>query len=994
MIKITDFKIGTQLKIGFGIILLLILILGAISWRQSNLIARQTDDMYQHPLKVRRALSEINIDALAMRLEFSKILLSNDRKSQQDALSKIKLHQANAEQSFGILSTQYLGPKVDVEEANKSFLNWVSSLEVFRDEILAGKSKEELINLDKMVEMEKASQKVFEAIGTIDDFAYAKGEQLYASSIKLKQDLSRQLVVILLIILLLAFLITTILIRNINRPVSELIRVTALFRKGKMGTRSNYVSQNEFGILSGSFNNLAETIEKEMSFRDCTAKLNTGMLKGLETKTPVHQVLGILMKLTNAQVGAIYLLNDRKSHFENIESIGMESSKKNSFSASDFEGELGIALASKKVEFIKQIPSETHHTLAAVTGNFRPKEIITIPLLDKQTVIAMISLASLHEFDSQSVRLVSDMHAPLTTWLNALISSRKIQQLGESLKFQNMELETQKTELTSQASELLEQNTELEMQKKQLNESNQLKSNFLSNMSHELRTPLNSVIALSGVLNRRLETKIPDEEYSYLGVIERNGKLLLSLINDILDLSRIEAGHEEIQSNKFNINSLVHEVIELIEPQAKQKNIGLTFNPDTSLPILRSDYEKCRHILQNIVANAIKFTDSGGITICTKADKQCIFVEVTDTGIGIDNEFLSQIFEEFRQADNSNSRKHGGTGLGLSIAKKYAAFLGGNIAVESEIGKGSKFTLKLPIEPPFPEEDSRQEDAYPIFEPIVPFGDESEQKWGEKTIMLVEDSEAAIIQMKEMLASQGYQVMVAQNGEQALNQVALKTPDAMILDLMMPEVDGFEVLRRIRENEETAQLPVIILTAKFVTKEELAFLKHNHIYQLIQKGDINKDQLLKALSKMVFKEKSGPIKTEKRAVPTFTNREPIILVVEDNPDNMLTIKALLDGFGEILEATDGLKGIEMALEHVPNLILMDIAIPEMNGIEVLRLMRETKQLKNVCIIAVSASAMKGDKEHFIACGFDDYISKPIDSQIFEQIITNALGIKS
>ncbi len=991
--NIRDLKIGTQLKLGFGLILLLILILGALSWWQSNQIAQQTDDLYNHPLKVRRALSDIKTDALSIRVEFLNILLSNDDPARHASLTNMTLLQADAEQNFNILSSQYLGPKTDVEEAHNAFINWTSSLEGFKNEVFADKSKDELNRLDERIELEKIGQKVFETIKKIDVFALKKGDLLYSSSIILEQTLSRQLATILVSILILSFLIIAILIRNFDRPVSEMIRVTQLFAKGKMETRSSYFSGNEFGDLSSSFNNLAEILEKEMSFRDRASKLNNGMLKGLESKNPINQVLGILMKQTNSQVGAVYLINDRNTHFENVESIGMESAKKNSFSASDFEGEFGIALASQNVELIKNIQVDTHHTLATVTCDFRPKEIITIPLLDKQTVVAMISLASLHEFDSQSIRLVSDMQAPLTTWLNALIASKKIQQLGENLKFQNIELESQKKELAAQANELLQQNSELEVQKKQLNESNQLKTNFLSNMSHELRTPLNSVIALSGVLNRKLANKIPDEEYSYLDVIERNGKLLLALINDILDLSRIEAGFEEIQADRFNVNSLVHEVIDLIQSQAQQKNIGLTFEANDNLPIILSDYEKCRHIVQNIVANAIKFTDAGAVSIRTLTDNKSLLVEVSDTGIGIEKEFISQIFEEFRQADNSNSRKHGGTGLGLSIAKKYAAFLGGDITVESEKGKGSKFTLRLPIDHVFSEATGHYEHIHPIYVSGDSRHDKKEHKWGEKTILLVEDSEAAIIQMKEMLSSQGYQVLIAQNGGQALDQIALKTPDALILDLMMPEVDGFEVLRRIRENEVTAQLPVIILTAKYVTKEELAFLKHNHIHQLIQKGDISKDQLLKALSEMIFSEKADNKIPEKKQIIPHQDGDPVILVVEDNPDNMLTIKALLSGYGTILEAIDGLKGIELALEHVPNLILMDIAIPEMNGIEVLRKMRETELLKNVCIIAVSASAMKGDKEHFISCGFDDYISKPIDHQIFEQIITNALGIK-
>ena len=170
----------------------------------------------------------------------------------------------------------------------------------------------------------------------------------------------------------------------------------------------------------------------------------------------------------------------------------------------------------------------------------------------------MISLSSLTGFDVVAIRLITDMQSTLTAWMNAILSSRKIRLLSDNLQMQNRELESQKTELASQAHELLEQNAELEMQKKQLDESNHLKSSFLSNMSHELRTPLNSVIALSGVLNRRLENIIPPEEYSYLHVIERNGKQLLMLINDILDLSRIESGYEEIQVNRFDVNQLLN----------------------------------------------------------------------------------------------------------------------------------------------------------------------------------------------------------------------------------------------------------------------------------------------------------------------------------------------------------------------------------------------------------------------------------------------------
>ena len=558
----------------------------------------------------------------------------------------------------------------------------------------------------------------------------------------------------------------------------------------------------------------------------------------------------------------------------------------------------------------------------------------------------------------------------------------------QQLEYQNNELEAQKRVLSTQTNELKEQNVELEMQKKQLDEASRMKTSFLSNMSHELRTPLNSVIALSGVLNRRLAGKVPDEEYSYLDVIERNGRQLLMLINDILDLSRIESGHEEIEIRKFNVSDLIQEVVRMIEPQAQQKSIYLRYHPDGQLPELNCDYGKCQHILQNLVANAVKFTEKGGVDITAEAKADTIHIRVADTGIGIGQEHLPHIFDEFRQADGSNSRKYGGTGLGLAIAKKYADMLGGSVAVESTPDKGSGFTLILPLQCVLGDAYNNKDYYKTTIQPGGLIPQLADTK--DKTILLVEDAEAVIIQMKDMLSAQGYKIMVARNGNEALEQISHTIPDAMILDLMMPGVDGFEVLKRIREGEKTDHLPVIILTAKYVTKEELAFLKNNGILQLIQKGDINKDQLLAAVSGMMFpvtKVQKAPVVKQPRA---SLSGIPVVMVVEDNPDNMLTIKALLDGKCNVVEAEDGLSVVDLAMVHQPHLILMDIALPNMNGIEVLAELRAVKSLEHIPVIAVSASAMKGDKEDFLAYGFDNYISKPIDNVLFEKTIKEYL----
>ncbi len=428
-------------------------------------------------------------------------------------------------------------------------------------------------------------------------------------------------------------------------------------------------------------------------------------------------------------------------------------------------------------------------------------------------------------------------------------------------------------------------------------------------------------------------------------------------------------------------------MVELIYPQAAQKNISLRYNEERDLPPIKSDYIKCRHILQNVVANAVKFTETGGVEVSAEEKDDTIRITVSDTGIGIAQEHLPLIFEEFRQGDGSNSRRYGGTGLGLAIAKKYTEMLGGKIEVKSKRGEGSHFTIILPLY--FAASPEKVEPYISLSSPNN-FSSPTEYDHS-KNILLVEDSETVIIQMKDILTQEGYNTLVAHNGNEALRQIEQQVPDAMILDLMMPDVDGFEVLKRIREQEKTSHLPVIILTAKYVTKAELAFLKHNGIHQLIQKGDINKEQLLNTIGQMMLpKTSSDNIAVEK---PKRNSRSgaPVVLVVEDNPDNMITIKALLDERCQIIEATDGLSGVEMARKHLPHLVLMDIALPGMNGIEALNEIRRDELLKDIPVVAVSASAMKGDREDFIALGFDAYVSKPIDNNLFKKTIDEYLS---
>lgn len=987
--KLKDIGIGTQMRMGFGIIVLLIVVLGAISLHLTNKIAHHTFEMHKHPFTVRVALGKLNADVLSMQLEFRNFLLANNDKDREAALVNSKVFEADAELQFQVLKERYLGPQTDVVKAREAFTRWVEVRKKNRELAESGNIVEAIHQMENSGDVGREREELLKWIKTIDAFATNKATEFIVGSQVLHKTLDRQLTIIVTLVLALTILIVYLLIRSIRHPIEEISLATRQFMEGETSARSSYQSQNEFGQLSASFNNLADTIETELMLKEQAASLAGVMLREDDAHKFCHALLTSLLGYTGAQMGAFYLLNVGKTAFDHFESVGINKEGRKSFSALDFEGQFGAALASGQLQHIIGIPEGTNFVFSTVSGDLAPRELITIPIVSGNETVAVISLATMNSFSQHTLRLLHMILSTLSARVDGILAYQKVITFAQQLELQNRELEVQKKELSMQTNELTGQNIELEMQKKQLDEANRMKTSFLSNMSHELRTPLNSVIALSGVLSRRLMGKLPEEEHSYLDVIERNGKQLLLLINDILDLSRIESGYEEIEIKRFNVNELIHTLVEMIEAQAKQKGIYLRYFAQEDLPLIDSDYDKCYHILQNLVSNALKFTEEGGIDIQAEVKGKKIQIIVRDTGIGIEKEHLPHIFDEFRQADSSNSRKYGGTGLGLAIAKRYANMLGGSITVESTPGKGSSFILNLPLMGENGETHNSKEVELKATVPANFIQPKEENT--NKTILLVEDANAIIIQMKDMLAAQGYNIMVAHNGADALEQIANKVPDAMILDLMMPGVDGFEVLKHVREQEKTQQLPVIILTAKYITKDELAFLKSNGILQLIQKGDINKDQLLAAVRGMMTPKVKEPIVTEKKQPRIKKPGTKLILVVEDNPDNMLTIKALLEDNYNIIEAEDGLVVTELALLHQPDLILMDIALPGMNGIETLAQLRKAESLQHIPVIAVSASAMKGDQEDFIANGFDGYVSKPIDGRLLEKTIKEYLN---
>ena len=1046
------------------------------------------------------------------------------------------------------------------------------------------------------------------------------------------------ILVVVLISAVMVYFLALFVARIFARPVLEMTETSKKIQEGDLTARNRIESSDEFGYLADSFNNMADSMGSQIQVQGAVAHVNDTMVAAKDITGFAGQLLKILLETTGSNMGAFYLLASDGDRFEHCASMGVNPELLEPFDASVSEGELGRAALTREISHIKEIPEDTIFTFRTFAGTLLPKEMITVPLLIDEKVAGVISLAALQPYSEDVMEILNQIWPGINTALSNLSAGEETRELAEELLSKNQELEAQTEELQAmsdelgqRSEELQEQNVELEAQRHQVEEANRLKSEFLSNMSHELRTPLNSVMALSRVLLMQSKEKLSEEEAGYLEIIERNGKRLLSLINDILDLSKIEAGKMDLNPRSFSLGGTIEAIMESLDPISSDKGLELIQEIPPGLPRIESDEERVHQILQNLIGNAVKFTDEGSVTVSARYDEENFHVRVQDTGIGISEKDMSRIFEEFRQVDGTSSRQYEGTGLGLAIANKAARILGGGIAVKSTLGKGSTFSLTLPIrwqgtlpegepltarvsrefkpeqktilvvddEPevvtliagfvssqgynvitahsgkdalelakshhPFaitldiimPDMDGwevlerlkkdpdtatipvivasvtddrqtgfalgavgyitkpvnrdvligeinkigrpgfrdimvvddneidRQEmtriiqeeglraivaeegseclalirqslpdvlvldlmmpgmDGFEVLEKlreeprtvnlpviVVTAKDltaqdrkrlsgnvasvlektettsgrllqeikrilmeiqerETELEKIRNKILLVEDNEAGVIQVRSILEKEGYDVEVARNGQEALDYVAHTIPDGIVLDLMMPEVDGFEVLEQIRGKETTVNIPVLILTAKDLTPEDLKKLSANNIQQLIQKGDVDPRGLLAKVRTMLG---SGTGELVEDPVYSGKTKDPgqpetrnptlaTILVVEDNPDNMITLRAVLGDHYNILEATDGKKGLKAVLEERPDLVLLDISLPVMDGYQLVKEIKENKDVRDIPVIAMTAHAMKGDKEKIIAAGCDDYISKPIDPDV-------------
>lgn len=598
------------------------------------------------------------------------------------------------------------------------------------------------------------------------------------------------------------------------------------------------VRGDEASVLSSALVSMASLIESHIKIHSFVSDIMNLAAVSRTKDDFVWNFVRLIMRETPSCMSAFYVVRESDPKvMDLIASAGLPYDTPKSIGIEQMEGQLGISMLDGKVKLM-EVPPGRYLPFATMAGNLAPIQFITVPLKAQDRMMALFSMASLTPYPKIYDRIFSLAQKGMKTALSNLIAGERERELVQELQAANQELAAQSEELEYQAGELEIQNQELEVQRRKSEEASKLKTEFLSNMSHELRTPLNSILTLSRVLRSEGKGRFEEEELEYLEIIERNGKNLLGLINGILDLARIEAGKEDVDLSEFNLNSLLMDLSDSLRPIASDKGISLELTlPEKPQPIL-TDRDKLNRIMTNIASNAVKFTEKGKVHIRAVPGESCVSVIIEDTGIGISNDDLSVIFDEFRQGDGSTVRKFEGTGLGLSIAKKYAMMLGISISVKSQVGEGTAFTVKIPY--------SHPKDA----EKVKTIDDQEEMEIPETpTVYVIEDNLISSSNIRRLLVAHEIRAVTFSRAKEALEAIAVAPPDGIILDLMMPEMDGFEFLKELRFS--THGIPVMVLTAKVLTSEDKRFLRDHEVDSVIYKGDIESRLLVSKLTKIM-----------------------------------------------------------------------------------------------------------------------------------------------
>lgn len=742
-----------------------------------------------------------------------------------------------------------------------------------------------------------------------------------------------------------------VLTRSITTPIRLLKDGTQSIMAGKFEPIT-LTRTDEIGDLAADFNKMSSMLGSNYHRLNAYSELVTTLNSSASMEDVEGKGLEILCKHTHSAIGALYLVMRGEKALRLVSGYALRRHSGLEKYLSFGEGIPGQCAAEGKVLEIQNIPAGSGFIVDTGLGELVPSHVLAVPVMFRDEILGVLVLGAMNTFGDLEKEIVNN----------------SVPQLGVALtNAMNFE------ETRNLSIEINKRNEELDTKNKEIEKAYKVKSDFLSSMSHELRTPLNSIIGFSSVLLGPSGDPLTPDQRMALEKVLKNGKHLLQLINDILDISKLESGRMSLSIESEDVETVLSNCILIVEPLIQSKRLTISQDLQPNLPVLSTDIVKVRQILVNLLSNAAKFTESGGIFI--KVAQQpggMISFGVKDSGIGIAEKDYGKVFEEFQQVDTSNTRKYKGTGLGLPIARKLARMLGGDLTIESIIGKGSTFTLTIPAKIPQTLLDAHAQpqplslkQPLPVQTPVQTILPPPPATDGQVQILSIDDDPDVIEILRQYLIPEGYSIVGALSGDEGIAMAMSMKPALITLDIMMPKKDGWQVLRELKANPQTKDIPVIIHS--IVDNKPLAM-------SLGAVDVMTKPTDPKRLLTLVQKfNQSG---------------DKFILLVDDNLDFALACKDLLkqDGF-TVKIATRGEEALKILNESVPSMILLDLVMPGMDGFRVVKELQQKDHWKKIPVVVLTGKALSAEDHKEL----DPYVADYLTKETFTTAaITNAI----
>ena len=817
--------------------------------------------------------------------------------------------------------------------------------------------------------------------------------------------------------------------RDITRRINIIEQIATKISLGDYKVRAADTGQDGLGNLSGSLNKMAAALddsfmqlnEKEWLQTGITG-LNERMLKEQQLAPLADTIAAFVASYTNSQIAALYLAgDDRRLYLTGSYALGPKESHP---ALKEGEGIAGQAFKSKELIHIKNVPDDSFSLKTAV-GAVKPVVLLAVPILYDDHDIGVLELAAVNDYQDKDLSFIGEIAQRIGIVINNTRNRLRIQEMleetqaqSEELQAQHSELENMNSELEAQSQklqaseeelrvqqeELLQANQELEERAHMLEERNETiaqrnleiqkkaeelamstkyKSEFLANMSHELRTPLNSILLLSRLMSENNEQNLSDDQIEYAKVIQSSGNGLLSLIDEILDLSKIEAGKMDLEYVTLPVSEVVTDMKGLFDALAREKGLSFVIDLTPGTPaVFETDKMRLEQILKNLLSNAFKFTAQGSITLSiVSAEADQLTFSVKDTGIGIAADKQALIFEAFQQADGSTRRKYGGTGLGLSISRELARLLGGRLSLKSEPGQGAEFILELPANQIIAQKSGRSAEpvsdslASPVIEVVAVDGpkryhsenipaeipdDRHEINKGDKSILIVEDDTPFAKSLLDFTRSKGYKGIVAVRGDEGVSLAQRYQPAAILLDIQLPVKDGWEVMEALKGNVSTRHIPVHMMSSYSMRKESL------------QQGAV--DFINKP---MAFEQMQQVFTTLEHAL----NKEgKKVLIIEENNKHAVALSQFLASFNISSEIAGNVKdGASLLQKKEVDCVILDMGIPDKNAYETLDAVKKDPAMEDVPIIIFTGKSLSKAEEQRIRQYADSIIVKTAHS---------------